>query len=157
MKVDPKATTLKAPHASDFSKVGPSVTADPPSVVDNGAAFAIPKLADKPARNLPALIEEVLAKGIEVELTREGYKIAGFYGMPSLPLQDSQQAGVLIATDHKGKKHVVKGFIDLIALNNLVWKGFYKQDDKYRRPDKRWFTHLYESGQMELVPGKTKD
>lgn len=155
MKVDTKDLN-KAPHASDFPKSTPAEKVNADVNAEGGVANNL-KAAERPARKLHVLIEEVLTKGIEVELTVEGYKVAGFYGMSWLPLQDSQQPGVLVATDHKGKKHAVKDFNDLIALNNLVWKGFYKQEDKYRRPDIRWFTHLYESGQMELVPGKTKD
>lgn len=177
MKVEQKLTSLKTSHASDFPKIEYNLDANdnaPPNkntsqnknsnsnsnsedVYENIAVLPVPKLADKPTRKISTLIEEVIEKNIEVELTREGYKISGFYGMPSILLQDSQEEGILIATDHKGKKHAVKDFFDLISLNNLVWRGFYKQDDKYRRPDTRWFVHLYESGQIELVPGKNKD
>lgn len=123
----------------------------------------MPKLLGYTNRTLPKLIEELLEKNIPVTLHKYGYKIGGFYANLSeesdvegnLLLQDSEEKDVFIAIDNKGKKHLVSSFKDILELNSYIWKLSIKQDKfKYKKVDPKWFTYLYESGLLEVVPGK---
>lgn len=121
------------------------------------------KLLGSNNRVLPALIEDLLTKNIPIILDKEGYLIGGFYGaevegrkdvgLGFIMLKDADQEGTFIAFDHKGKKHQVHTFHDLVVLNNNVWRGFYKQTE-FRRAHPLWFDFMYEYGVLEIVPGK---
>jgi hypothetical protein len=121
------------------------------------------KLLGSNNRVIPTLIEDLLSKNIPVILDKEGYLVGGFYGaevegrkdigVGFVMLKDADQDGTFIAFDHKGKKHPVHGFHDLVVLNNNVWRGFYKQAE-YRRAHPLWFDFMYEYGVLEIVPGK---
>lgn len=121
------------------------------------------KLLGSNNRVIPTLIEDLLSKNIPVILDKEGYLVGGFYGaeiegrkdvgLGFVVLRDADQEGTFIAFDHKGKKHPIHTFHDLVVLNNNVWRGFYKQPE-FRRAHPLWFDFMYEYGVLEIVPGK---
>lgn len=116
-----------------------------------------------PNRTLPKLIEELLEKNIPVRLSKNGYYVAGFYGLNSdnenkglAFCQDTNEANTLVFFDNKGHKHVVKNFEDLVKFNNVVWGNFFKLSEDFKKPDNLWFMYMLQYGVLSITPGNVK-
>jgi len=125
------------------------------------------KTETKLVRVLPTVLEEAIAYDFNITINKSGYLIGGFYGLnpksTGLLMDDSYLGHVLlietdnenglIGFDHKGKKHLITNFEDLVRLNHHVWKNFIK-DPQYRTVNSQWFKHLYDRGLLEINPKK---
>lgn len=119
------------------------------------------KIIDKPVRNLPKLIGELLNKNFSVVLTQNGYYIEGFYGIQQnesfkgyIFAQETTEDGTLAFFDAKGHKHYIKTFEELASLNSIVWGQFYKTTDEYKKPNAKWFGFMLELGVLNITPNK---
>lgn len=118
-------------------------------------------ILEKPARKIPAIIEETLSNNIAVELASNGYYISGFYGLNSdkgktgyVFIQETSDPESLVAYDNKGTKHLLKNFEDLVRFNNQVWATFFKVSEDYRKPDMKWFPFLLQYDALNITPSK---
>jgi hypothetical protein len=116
------------------------------------------QVLEHPNRTLPKLIEEVLEKGFQVQLSSNGYYIGGFYGINPRTdkegfafAQDTSEANALAFEDGKGYKHLIKNFEELVHFHSLVWSQFYKET-AYRKADPRWLQYLLEMNAASISP-----
>lgn len=117
-------------------------------------------ILEYPNRTVNNLLEKVINHNIPVLLAKNGYYIAGFYGINHgqegyLFIQDTSDSKTLIAHDHKNNLHIITNFEDLVILNNFIWKHFYKAEPlKYNKPDNFWFSFMLEKSILTISPGK---
>lgn len=117
------------------------------------------KIIDKPIRNLPQLIEELLSKKFDVLLSINGYYVSGFYGLNKdigkdgyIYCQETNELNSLIFYDAKGHKHLIKSFEDLVKLNSLIWGSFFKISEDYKKPNILWFNYMLELDVLNITP-----
>ncbi len=119
------------------------------------------KTIDKPVRQLPKIINELIEKNFSIVLNQKGYFVEGFYGISNetsftgyIFAQETSEPNTLVFFDAKGHKHYIKSFDELVALNSVVWGQFYKVSDAYKKPNAKWFSYMLESGVLNITPGK---
>jgi hypothetical protein len=86
--------------------------------------------------NLPAIIKELIENNIEVILTKEGYKIGGFYKSGTILLLP-QEGDVFIAVDRYGEKDDIDDLERLVGLNFSWWIKQHQTN-----PDPNWLPLL---------------
>lgn len=120
-------------------------------------------ILNEPNRKLPKVIEEALANDIPVRLSKNGYYIAGFYGLNSDTdnagfafAQETSEPDALVFYDSKNHRHLVKTFEDLVKFHNHVWGLFFKVSEEYKKPDILWFGFMLQYGVLNIMPGSVK-
>lgn len=118
---------------------------------------------NEPQRKLPKVIEEALANDIPVRLSKNGYYVAGFYGLNSDTdnagfafAQETSEPDALVFYDSKNHRHLVKTFEDLVKFHNHVWGLFFKISEEYKKPDILWFGFMLQYGVLNIMPGSVK-
>lgn len=114
------------------------------------------QVLELPNRQLPRLIEELLGKGFQVMLSKDGYFIGGFYGINAkinktgfVFAQDTTDDNILAFEDAKGYKHPIRNFEELVRFHSLVWSQFYKE---YPRADMQWLGYMLELNAANISP-----
>lgn len=124
------------------------------------AEFVNVTIVEQPNASLPNLIKELLDKNFTLSLSKTGYYLHGFYGMNksaenqsgSIFFQETSDPTLLAFYDHKGNKHPVRSFEDIVSLNATIWGVYYKLSPDYKKPDTMWFPYMIEYGVLNIAP-----
>lgn len=116
------------------------------------------QVLEYPNRTIPKIFEELLEKGFNVILAKDGYYVSGFYGLNQNTFegfafaQDTSEPNTLVFYDAKNNKHLIRNFEDLVFFNSAVWGHFFKVSDKFKKPDSKWFGYMLEFNALNISP-----
>lgn len=70
---------------------------------------------------LPTIIKELVDNDIEVVLTKEGYRLGGFYKSGTMLLVPYENGQNFMAVDRYGSKKEILELEDIVSLNFYWW------------------------------------
>jgi hypothetical protein len=95
------------------------------------------------------ILKEMLERDIDVRLTKDGFKVMGFYKSGHVMLTqntDSVNKDSFISTDRYKATEIIYNFEDLVQLNHYWWKNGIERNETYFPPDDPWLSIMLELG-----------